>query len=158
MAAGTMSVSDMFIALQGVLTADQDIREVGAGPGRRGAGCAAVRRLAWPGLAWPDGAVCWQEIRKVVQALEQTAREILTLLQGVHQGAGFQDSECRGAACSLPRGSGEKSSRGKGRHPRSARAPLSRGPGFQSVSVARGLLGAAGGGGGRQLGGFEPDE
>ncbi|XP_074684864.1 translin isoform X1 [Strix aluco] len=53
-----MSVSDMFIALQGVLTADQDIRE---------------------------------EIRKVVQALEQTAREILTLLQGVHQGAGFQD-------------------------------------------------------------------
>ncbi|KAM9548790.1 translin [Guaruba guarouba] len=53
-----MSVSDMFIALQAVLTADQDIRE---------------------------------EIRKVVQALEQTAREILTLLQGVHQGAGFQD-------------------------------------------------------------------
>ncbi|XP_055667899.1 translin [Falco peregrinus] len=52
-----MSVSDMFIALQGVLTADQDIRE---------------------------------EIRKVVQALEQTAREILTLLQGVHQGDGFQ--------------------------------------------------------------------
>ncbi|PKU45975.1 hypothetical protein llap_3709 [Limosa lapponica baueri] len=33
------------------------------------------------------------EIRKVVQALEQTAREILTLLQGVHQGAGFQDIE-----------------------------------------------------------------
>uniref|UniRef100_A0A7M4DZ23 Translin n=1 Tax=Crocodylus porosus TaxID=8502 RepID=A0A7M4DZ23_CROPO len=32
-----------------------------------------------------------QEIRKVVQTLEQTAREILTLLQGVHQGAGFQD-------------------------------------------------------------------
>ncbi|KAK4817262.1 hypothetical protein QYF61_006461 [Mycteria americana] len=62
-----MSVSDMFIALQGVLTADQDIRE---------------------------------EIRKVVQALEQTAREILTLLQGVHQGAGFQDSESRAAACS----------------------------------------------------------
>ncbi|KAK2109134.1 hypothetical protein P7K49_014299 [Saguinus oedipus] len=31
------------------------------------------------------------EIRKVVQSLEQTAREILTLLQGVHQGAGFQD-------------------------------------------------------------------
>uniref|UniRef100_A0A8B9M0L3 Uncharacterized protein n=1 Tax=Accipiter nisus TaxID=211598 RepID=A0A8B9M0L3_9AVES len=61
-----MSVSDMFIALQGVLTADQDIRE---------------------------------EIRKVVQALEQTAREILTLLQGVHQGAGFQDSESRTAAC-----------------------------------------------------------
>ncbi|KAM3852352.1 translin [Vipera latastei] len=53
-----MSVSQMFIALQGVLTADQDIRE---------------------------------EIRKVVQALEQTAREILTVLQGVHQGSGFQD-------------------------------------------------------------------
>ncbi|OBS83034.1 hypothetical protein A6R68_22983, partial [Neotoma lepida] len=31
------------------------------------------------------------EIRKVVQSLEQTAREILTLLQGVHQGTGFQD-------------------------------------------------------------------
>uniref|UniRef100_A0A8V0ZLY9 Translin n=1 Tax=Gallus gallus TaxID=9031 RepID=A0A8V0ZLY9_CHICK len=53
-----MSVSAMFVALQGALTADQDIRE---------------------------------EIRKVVQALEQTAREMLTLLQGVHQGAGFQD-------------------------------------------------------------------
>lgn len=35
----------------------------------------------------------FQEIRKVVQSLEQTAREILTLLQGVHQGAGFQDSK-----------------------------------------------------------------
>uniref|UniRef100_A0A8B9TBI0 Translin n=1 Tax=Anas platyrhynchos TaxID=8839 RepID=A0A8B9TBI0_ANAPL len=56
-AAGAMSVSAMFVALQGVLTADQDVRE---------------------------------EIRKVVQALEQTAREILTLLQGVHQGGGFQ--------------------------------------------------------------------
>lgn len=33
-----MSVSDMFIALQGVLTADQDIREVRAGLGARGAG------------------------------------------------------------------------------------------------------------------------
>lgn len=32
-----------------------------------------------------------EEIRKVVQSLEQTAREILTLLQGVHQGAGFKD-------------------------------------------------------------------
>uniref|UniRef100_A0A2D4MMY5 Translin n=1 Tax=Micrurus spixii TaxID=129469 RepID=A0A2D4MMY5_9SAUR len=53
-----MSVCEMFIALQGVLTADQDIRE---------------------------------EIRKVVQALEQTTREILTVLQGVHQGSGFQD-------------------------------------------------------------------
>uniref|UniRef100_U3FVR3 Translin n=1 Tax=Micrurus fulvius TaxID=8637 RepID=U3FVR3_MICFL len=53
-----MSVCEMFIALQGVLTADQDIRE---------------------------------EIRKAVQALEQTTREILTVLQGVHQGSGFQD-------------------------------------------------------------------
>lgn len=41
-----------------------------------------------------DAALCPQEIRKVVQALEQTAREILTLLQGVHQGGGFQHSEC----------------------------------------------------------------
>uniref|UniRef100_A0A2K6S778 Uncharacterized protein n=1 Tax=Saimiri boliviensis boliviensis TaxID=39432 RepID=A0A2K6S778_SAIBB len=32
-----------------------------------------------------------EEIRKVVQSLEQTVREILTPLQGVHQGAGFQD-------------------------------------------------------------------
>ncbi|NXD80360.1 TSN protein, partial [Halcyon senegalensis] len=78
-----MSVSDMFIALQGVLTADQDIREVRAGPGA-GGGDAGL------GPARPDGAVCPQEIRKVVQALEQTAREILTLVQGVHQGAGFQ--------------------------------------------------------------------
>lgn len=41
-----------------------------------------------------DALLCPQEIRKVVQALEQTAREILTLLQGVHQGGGFQHSEC----------------------------------------------------------------
>lgn len=34
----------------------------------------------------------------MVQALEQTAREILTLLQGVHQGPGFQHSESRAAA------------------------------------------------------------
>ncbi|XP_012786165.1 translin isoform X2 [Ochotona princeps] len=53
-----MSVSEIFVELQGFLAAEQDIRE---------------------------------EIRKVVQNLEQTAREILTLLQGVHQGAGFQD-------------------------------------------------------------------
>ncbi|VTJ90790.1 Hypothetical predicted protein [Marmota monax] len=53
-----MSVSKIFVELQGFLAAEQDIRE---------------------------------EIRKVVQSLEQTAREILTLLQGVHQGAGFQD-------------------------------------------------------------------
>uniref|UniRef100_A0A5F8GPN7 Uncharacterized protein n=1 Tax=Monodelphis domestica TaxID=13616 RepID=A0A5F8GPN7_MONDO len=53
-----MSVSEIFIELQGFLAAEQDIRE---------------------------------EIRKVVQSLEQTAREILTLLQGVHQGSGFQD-------------------------------------------------------------------
>ncbi|XP_030066027.1 translin [Microcaecilia unicolor] len=32
-----------------------------------------------------------EEIRKVVQSLEQTAREILTVLQGVHQGTGFKD-------------------------------------------------------------------
>ncbi|NP_001080426.1 translin L homeolog [Xenopus laevis] len=32
-----------------------------------------------------------EEIRKVVQSLEQTAREILILLQGVHQEAGFKD-------------------------------------------------------------------
>ncbi|KAG8523825.1 Translin, partial [Galemys pyrenaicus] len=55
---GAMSVSEIFVELQGFLAAEQDIRE---------------------------------EIRKVVQSLEQTAREILTLLQGVHQGAGFQD-------------------------------------------------------------------
>ncbi|KAI2524944.1 TSN isoform 4 [Pan troglodytes] len=55
-----MSVSEIFVELQGFLAAEQDIRE---------------------------------EIRKVVQSLEQTAREILTLLQGVHQGAGFQDSK-----------------------------------------------------------------
>lgn len=64
----------------------------------RGRGRGA-RGPARPGPAWPDGALCPQEIRKVVQALEQTAREILTLLQGVHQGAGFQDSESRTAAC-----------------------------------------------------------
>ncbi|XP_021053406.2 translin isoform X2 [Mus pahari] len=57
-AAGAMSVSEIFVELQGFLAAEQDIRE---------------------------------EIRKVVQSLEQTAREILTLLQGVHQGTGFQD-------------------------------------------------------------------
>lgn len=32
-----------------------------------------------------------EDIRRVVQALEQTAREILILLQGVHQEAGFND-------------------------------------------------------------------
>ncbi|XP_078538569.1 translin [Lissotriton helveticus] len=53
-----MSVSELFVALHGSLTVDQDVRE---------------------------------EIRKVVQSLEQTAREILTLLQGVHQDAGFKD-------------------------------------------------------------------
>lgn len=40
-----MSVSAMFVALQGVLTADQDVREVGAG-GRDGDG------MGWGG----DGA------------------------------------------------------------------------------------------------------
>ncbi|XP_074255928.1 translin-like isoform X2 [Saimiri boliviensis] len=54
-----MSVSEIFVELQGFLAAEQDIRE---------------------------------EIRKVVQSLEQTVREILTPLQGVHQGAGFQDN------------------------------------------------------------------
>lgn len=68
----------------------------GAGPGAGGGG-----QRAEP----PDGTLCPQEIRKVVQALEQTAREMLTLLQGVHQGAGFQDSECgrrRGRAGRVP--------------------------------------------------------
>ncbi|XP_075037280.1 translin [Mixophyes fleayi] len=53
-----MSVIEMFVELQGGLSADQEVRE---------------------------------EIRKVVQALEQTAREILILLQGVHQEAGFNN-------------------------------------------------------------------
>lgn len=37
-----------------------------------------------------------EEIRKVVQVLEQTAREILTVLQSVHQPSGFKDipSKC----------------------------------------------------------------
>lgn len=44
-AAGAMSVSAMFVALQGALTADQDIREVGAGPGRGlGAAGSALSR------------------------------------------------------------------------------------------------------------------
>lgn len=34
-----------------------------------------------------------QDIRKVVQVLEQTAREILTVLQSVHQPSGFKESE-----------------------------------------------------------------
>lgn len=34
-----------------------------------------------------------QDIRKVVQNLEQTAREILTVLQSVHQPSGFKESE-----------------------------------------------------------------
>ncbi|XP_078408768.1 translin [Cetorhinus maximus] len=40
-----------------------------------------------------------EEIRKVVQGLEQTAREILTLLQTVHQTSGFKDipSKCQKA-------------------------------------------------------------
>ncbi|MBN3306557.1 TSN protein, partial [Amia calva] len=33
-----------------------------------------------------------EDIRKVVQVLEQTAREILTVLQSVHQPTGFKDS------------------------------------------------------------------
>lgn len=40
-----------------------------------------------------------EEIRKVVQCLEQTAREILTVLQSVHQASGFKDipSKCQKA-------------------------------------------------------------
>ncbi|XP_071197966.1 translin-like isoform X1 [Salvelinus alpinus] len=40
-----------------------------------------------------------QDIRKVVQVLEQTAREILTLLQSVHQPSGFKEipSKCQKA-------------------------------------------------------------
>ncbi|KAL0964002.1 hypothetical protein UPYG_G00316330 [Umbra pygmaea] len=34
-----------------------------------------------------------EDIRKVVQVLEQTAREILTLLQSVHQPSGFKEIE-----------------------------------------------------------------
>lgn len=34
-----------------------------------------------------------QDIRKVVQVLEQTTREILTVLQSVHQPSGFKESE-----------------------------------------------------------------
>ncbi|RXM98611.1 Translin [Acipenser ruthenus] len=34
-----------------------------------------------------------EDIRKVVQGLEQTAREILTVLQSVHQASGFKDNE-----------------------------------------------------------------
>lgn len=34
-----------------------------------------------------------QDIRKVVQTLEQTAREILTVLQSVHQPSGFKESK-----------------------------------------------------------------
>ncbi|TRZ23698.1 hypothetical protein HGM15179_003405 [Zosterops borbonicus] len=79
-----MSVSEMFAALQGALGQDQDIREV---PGRGGQGHGHSRGR---GGGSADGALCPQEIRKEVQALEQTAREILTLLQGVHQGPGFQ--------------------------------------------------------------------
>ncbi|XP_033900539.1 translin isoform X2 [Acipenser ruthenus] len=38
-----------------------------------------------------------EDIRKVVQGLEQTAREILTVLQSVHQASGFKDipSKCQ---------------------------------------------------------------
>uniref|UniRef100_A0A8C2XR56 Uncharacterized protein n=1 Tax=Cyclopterus lumpus TaxID=8103 RepID=A0A8C2XR56_CYCLU len=34
-----------------------------------------------------------EDIRKVVQTLEQTGREILTVLQSVHQPSGFKESE-----------------------------------------------------------------
>lgn len=73
-------------------------RGAGAGTGGHGRGRAR-------GCARADGALCPQEIRKVVQALEQTAREMLTLLQGVHQGPGFQHSESRTApGCGSTRG------------------------------------------------------
>ena len=78
----------------------------------------------------------------MVQALEQTAREILTLLQGVHQGAGFQDSESRLQPAVAPRSAfpgraGKSRLGGRGSAPRGTRLPLSRAPLFQ-VSVARG--------------------
>lgn len=38
-------------------------------------------------------ALFLQDIRKVVQVLEQTTREILTVLQSVHQPSGFKESE-----------------------------------------------------------------
>ncbi|KAF0884302.1 TSN protein, partial [Crocuta crocuta] len=83
-AAGAMSVSEIFVELQGFLAAEQDIRE---------ASLLSSPPLSLSFLAWPPrpALLCRSEIRKVVQSLEQTAREILTLLQGVHQGAGFQD-------------------------------------------------------------------
>lgn len=73
----------------------------------------------------------------MVQTLEQTAREILTLLQGVHQGTGFQDSESRTATLSRW---------GTGSALRGARVPLSRVPLSQascgcSRGVVRGLRG-----------------
>uniref|UniRef100_A0A8C7FKN1 Translin n=1 Tax=Oncorhynchus kisutch TaxID=8019 RepID=A0A8C7FKN1_ONCKI len=37
--------------------------------------------------------VVLQDVRKVVQVLEQTAREILTVLQSVHQPSGFKESD-----------------------------------------------------------------
>ena len=46
-----------------------------------------------------------QDIRKVVQALEQTAREILTVLQSVHQPSGFKESE-RFTVCTVLTGTG----------------------------------------------------
>lgn len=109
-------------------------------PSRGGAGEGLGRG------AWPDGRLSPQEIRKVVQALEQTAREILTLLQGVHQGAGFQDSESAfpGAVGNSRLGRRE----GSERPPRGTPVPLSRAPRFRvlvargrSWGVLRGLLG-----------------
>ncbi|KAK7811939.1 hypothetical protein U0070_006992 [Myodes glareolus] len=140
-----MSVSEIFVELQGFLAAEQDIREASLptffpfpcqagllGPallgllfsGRMGSDnihitdSSFLKCLKWilgqvaVFLFWPpeeskafrdkkkseeqcgftpEEAFLVKEIRKVVQSLEQTAREILTLLQGVHQGTGFQD-------------------------------------------------------------------
>uniref|UniRef100_A0A8C0RRV1 Translin n=5 Tax=Laurasiatheria TaxID=314145 RepID=A0A8C0RRV1_CANLF len=72
---------------------DSPVRERHAGDQRGPPGMGRTGVEAWRPQA-PRGntrKLRVQEIRKVVQSLEQTAREILTLLQGVHQGAGFQD-------------------------------------------------------------------
>ncbi|KAI4544281.1 translin isoform X1 [Ovis canadensis] len=89
-----MSVSEIFVELQGFLAAEQDIRE--ASP--RLPISLPLSLPSWAATPGPPPVALIRavgkppgEIRKVVQSLEQTAREILTLLQGVHQGAGFQD-------------------------------------------------------------------
>lgn len=91
----------------------------GAGAGGTGNGTGWCR-----GRGSADGALCPQEIRKVVQALEQTAREILTLLQGVHQGPGFQHSEFRAAARAAENSSGRELGSALSRGPFSRVQPL----------------------------------